>query len=79
MKLAICLTLLVSFSAWSRNTMDFSRVLTEDLKHDLVKDDDKFKKTSSRGPASVSPSIEPVIEETPKIDKNIRQIGPNKW
>lgn len=79
MKLILCLTMLMSFSAYSKTKIDFSQALNEDVKQDIQKDDQKFKKELTRGPASVQPEREYQIEETPKMDKNVRQIGPNKW
>ncbi len=79
MKFFICLSLLVSALAWSKTGVDFNQAITEDVKKEFKKDEDKFKKESFRGPASVQNEQENVIEETPKLDKNIRQIGPNKW
>jgi len=79
MKLILCLTLLMSFSAYSKTKIDFSQALNEDVEQDIKKDDEKFKKEATRGPASVQPEQEMQIEDTSKIDKNVRQIGPNKW
>lgn len=79
MKLILCVTLLMSFSAYSKTKIDFSQALNEDVEQDIKKDDEKFKKEATRGPASVRPEQDVQIEDTPKIDKNVRQIGPNKW
>jgi hypothetical protein len=80
MKLLICISLLVSMSAFAKTKIDFSQALNEDVEQDIKKDDDKFKKEAARGPASVAPvEHENATEDTPKIDKNVRQIGPNKW
>jgi hypothetical protein len=79
MKIIFCLTFLVSMSALAKSGIDFSQAINEDVKKEIRKDEDKFKKESFRGPASVEVEHENVIEDVPKIDKNIRQIGPNKW
>jgi hypothetical protein len=71
---------MLSLTAFAKPTkIDFSQAINEDLEQDIKKDDEKFKKEAARGPASVSPEVNPRIEDTPKLDKNIRQIGPNKW
>ena len=79
MKLILCLMVLVSFSTFAKTKIDFSQALNEDVEQDIRKDDEKFKKEATRGPASVQTEQENPIMETPKIDKNVRQIGPNKW
>lgn len=79
MKLFICLTILVSMNAYSKTKIDFSQALNEDVEKDIKQDDDKFKKEANRGPASVQTEHENPIQDTSKIDKNVRQIGPNKW
>lgn len=79
MKLILCLLVLVSFSTFAKTKIDFSQALNEDVEQDIRKDDEKFKKEATRGPASVQPEQATPIVETPKIDKNVRQIGPNKW
>ena len=73
MKLILCLTLLMSFGAFAKTKIDFSQALNEDVEKDIRKDDEKFKKDETRGPASVDPEAAQV-EDTPKIDKNVRQI-----
>lgn len=80
MKLIFCLCMLMSVTAFAKPTkIDISQAINEDLEQDIKKDDEKFKKEAVRAPASVSPEVNPRIEDTPKLDKNIRQIGPNKW
>ncbi len=79
MKLILCLMVLVSFSTFAKTKIDFSQALNQDVEQDIRKDDEKFKKEATRGPASVQTEQENPIMETPKIDKNVRQIGPNKW
>ena len=80
MKYLLVLSLFVSASTWGKPTViNFTQVLTEDLQTDIKKDDEKFKTEQSRGPASVEAEGQSVIQEVPKLDKNVRQIGPNKW
>lgn len=78
MKIILCTLVLVSSVAWSKTTINFSQALQEDVQKE-VKDDEKFKKEATRGPASVETEHEQVIDEPSKLDKNVRQIGPNKW
>lgn len=78
MKILLCSLVLVSSVAWSKTTINFNQALQEDVQKE-VKDDEKFKKEASRGPASVETEHEQVIDEPSKLDKNVRQIGPNKW
>lgn len=79
MKWVLILSVITVTSAFGKTTTDFSKALNDDLRRDIRKDDEKFRKESFRRPASVEAAEAPVIEETSKIDKNIRQIGPNKW
>jgi hypothetical protein len=79
MKTLFILCLILSVSAFAKSAMDFNQALNDDVTRDIRKDDDKFKKESFRRPASVEIDTENVIEETPKLDKNVRQLGPNKW
>lgn len=79
MKLIICLAVFCSFSAFAKTPTNFNEALLDDVKKEVRKDDEKFKTPASRSPASVETKHEHVIEEIPKIDKNLRQIGPNKW
>lgn len=80
MKYFLLVSLFVSHTSWSRIDVNFNQALNEDLKTEIKKDDFKFKKKSHRAPASVEEiPVRPVITEPPKIDKNIRQIGPQKW
>lgn len=80
MKYLLLLTFLISNFAFSESKVNFNKALQEDLKTEIKKDDFKYKKKSHRAPASVESDSPPVIiQETPKIDKTIRQIGPNKW
>ena len=77
MKLILCL-MLISTVSWSKTVIDFNEALQEDVQKELV-DDTKFKKQIQRRPASVEAAKEPRINEPSKLDKNIRQIGPNQW
>jgi hypothetical protein len=85
MKLSLLtLTLLFSFTAWSKTEVkDFNKVLLNGVQKD-IKDEhnDRFRKVG-RGPASVEEDVQEdrIIDETKKIDKsNFRQIGgPSKW
>ncbi len=79
MKSLFFVTLLFSLSAFAKSPAELSKELSKDIQKDIRKDEDKFRKTVSRIPASTDPIEEPRIDETPKMDKNIRQIGPNKW
>lgn len=80
MKIMLFLIVFISFSAWSVSIGEFSRVMNQEVLNEIRKDEDKYKKESSRAPASVDESIEDKkIEEPNKIDKNVRQIGPNNW
>jgi hypothetical protein len=78
MKFILCLTVLVSANSWSQTIKNFNKALQEDVQKE-IKDDDKFKKDMNRTPASVEVEKEPMIDEPSKMDKNVRQIGPNKW
>ncbi len=78
MKILLCTLVLVSTGAWSKTIINFSQALQEDVQKE-VQDDEKFKKEANRGPASVETEHEQPIDEPSKLDKNVRQIGPNKW
>ena len=79
MKYFLCLSLLAVTSVHAKSIKDFNQVINQDVKSEIRKDEDKFKKVSSRSPASVKAQPEGPTQETPKIDKNVRQIGPNEW
>lgn len=81
MKFLFSILFLLSFSAWAKPVVDFNSVLMENVQKDIQKDEDKFKsKELSRGPASVGATEDDArVQEVPKLDKNLRQIGPNKW
>jgi hypothetical protein len=77
MKYAICLFLIGGTTSWA-TTVDFNKAIREDVRKEIKKDEHKFKKEAKRAPASIS--VEgPILKEPSKIDKNLRQIGPNKW
>ncbi len=78
MKFILCLTVLVTTSSWSQTIKSFNKALQEDVQKEL-KDDDKFRKEVTRGPASVEMKKGTVTDEPSKLDKNVRQFGPNKW
>ena len=81
MKYTIVLTLAITSAvAWAEPVKNFNKVLIQDVQKQITKDDDSFKsKKSSRTPASVSDVEVAPMEEPSKIDKNVRQIGPNRW
>jgi hypothetical protein len=79
MKMGLCFLILVPFIAQGKSLKDFSSVITREVHQEIRKDEEKFKTKSSRAPASVSPVHDKVVEEPKKIDKTVRQIGPNSW
>ena len=80
MKYALCLSLLwMASSLYAKSTEEFNKTLLNEVRKEIKKDDDSFKKPVQRGPASVGPNPNRVIVEPLDIDKNVRQIGPNKW
>lgn len=80
MKYVLLFCAIFAVGAWAKTTANFNQALTQDLQREIRKDDEKFKKKALRSPASVETEHAPVIQETPKLDKNIRQIGgPDKW
>ena len=78
MKILLCTLVLVSSVAWSKTTINFNQALQEDVQKE-IQDYEKFKKEATRGPASVETEHQQPINEPSKLDKNVRQIGPNKW
>lgn len=78
MKIFVILAFISSL-AWSKTIKDFNQAIYEDASADIKKDQEKFKKSTSRSPASVEVVPESKIEEESKIDKNVRQIGPKNW
>lgn len=79
MKLLIILSAFICFSVEARDVKDLNKALLQDMKKEIQKDDDKFRKPQTRGPASVQEATDSKITEPQKIDKNVRQIGPNAW
>lgn len=79
MKIILCL-LLASPFVWAKSTkINFNEALIRDVEKDIKHDDEKFKTDIRRGPASVEVEKIPAINEKSKIDKNVRQIGPDRW
>ena len=80
MKLSFILILLASsLTTFAKTPTNFNESLLREVEKEIKKDDYSFKKPSSRAPASVQEKYDHPIQETHKIDKNVRQIGPNKW
>ncbi|WP_408095422.1 hypothetical protein ACJVC5_10300 [Peredibacter sp. HCB2-198] len=79
MKLIVSCVLLLSGAAFAGSVKDFNKELIETVKTDFKKDEDAFKTRAARAPASVEVEVTPADEVPNKIDKNVRQIGPNKW
>lgn len=80
MKYLLLSAFLIPSFAFAESSVNFNKALQDDLKSEIRKDDFKYKKKSHRAPASVNSETPPVIiQDTPKIDRTIRQIGPNKW
>lgn len=77
MKFLAGLLLILSYSAYSKE--DFNKAIQQDVKSDIQKDEEKFRKVRARGPASVSENAPVKMQEPDKIEKNVRQIGPNAW
>lgn len=82
MKHILLFSIIITTSAFAKPTVvNFNQVLNEEVQTEIKKDDERFKKDHNRSPASVESTRESsqIIEEVPKLDKNVRQIGPNKW
>jgi hypothetical protein len=79
MKLMLSLLTLMPILTFGKSLKEFNSVITNQVHLEIKKDEDKFKTRSSRAPASVTPVHEQAIEEPKKIDKTVRQIGPNSW
>lgn len=80
MKLVLMIILIATHSVFAQARVEeFNKILSEDVQKDFKKDEEKFKTRQMRSPASVEVEHEAPIEETSKIDKSYRQIGPNKW
>lgn len=80
MKFTIAFAIVVmATTAWAGPVKDFNKVLIQDVQKQISKDDESFKtRAATRAPASVEVEVAPTEEPT-KIDKNVRQIGPNNW
>ncbi len=78
MKLLL-IALVISSPVFSRTTPDFNRELAADLKSDLSKDEEKFRKVPTRGPASTTPLEKVEFEGPDKIEKNVKQLGHPNW
>lgn len=80
--LLFCLAL-ISVHAFAKSEVkNFNDVLIQNVQSDIQNDNDQqFRKRSvGRGPASVESEPEGrYIEQEKKIDKNVRQIGNQKW
>ncbi len=80
MKLLLILSL-ISFSVYAKSPLaDFNQTINEEIKTEIKKDDEAFKKKGpmKREPASVEVEVA-LPEEPEKIEKNVRQIGPKTW
>ena len=70
----------ITHTAYGKEASNFNRVLLDEVKKEISNDDEYLKKTPQRGPASVAPTKVPTpIQDTSKIDRNVRQIGPDSW
>ncbi len=78
MKLLL-VSLVLSFSTLSLSHPDFNQELAADVKSELSKDDEKFKKVPVRGPASATPVEKVEFEGPDKIEKNVKQLGHQSW
>lgn len=79
MKTLICF-LLITSNAWAKSVDEFNKSILQDVTKDIQKDEEKFKKSApSRGPASVNPVKMRKFPGPEKIEKNVKQIGPNDW
>jgi hypothetical protein len=69
----------------AKEVKDFNKVLMDGVQKDIRTDNDQSLKTKDsvmRRPASIEKEdtrLRPVIQEDNKIDKNVRQIGSQKW
>ena len=79
MKILIGLLIILPTISFGKSLKEFNSIITKEVDREIRKDEDKFKVPSRRAPASVSPVKEEVLEEPKKIDKTVRQIGPNSW
>jgi hypothetical protein len=79
MKIMLCFLMVVPLVAFSKSLKEFNTVITREVDQEIRKDEEKFKSPAFRAPASVTPAVVPSVEEPKKIDKTVRQIGPNSW
>lgn len=80
MKFIILSALLISSFAWAKGPREnFNKLLMEDVKSDIKKDEDKFRVKPSRGPASVEPEVAPIPHKESPIEKKDKVIGPERW
>lgn len=84
MKSFIIFTMLLSFSAWAKTTVqDFNQLLIEDMKEDVKSEKFEKKKSLGRGPASVDEPTnqDKLNDHKKKIDKskNVNQLGRPEW
>ncbi len=80
MKLAALFLIFMSGVEAKSDLKDFNSTIQEEIKTQIKKDDEAFKKTPvrSRAPASVESEIHPPSVPE-KIEKNYQQIGPKSW
>jgi hypothetical protein len=78
MKLLL-VVLVISIPVFGRHNPDFNQELAADLKSEISKDNEKFKKVPVRGPASVTPVEKVEFEGPEKIEKNVKQLGHRSW
>lgn len=79
MKLILFTMLFLSLPVLAKSNQDFNKVLLEGVKKDIRKDEDSYKKQAVRAPASVEVEVVSQPEVPTKVDRNVRQIGPNRW
>jgi polyhydroxyalkanoate synthesis regulator phasin len=84
MKILLAL-LSISFMAFAGKTVkDFNKVLIDDVKTNVKKDDESFKTNQGRSPASIPTATETEVmqdqkKSIDKIEKNVKQLGPKEW
>lgn len=77
MKILTAIILILSFTAFAKE--DFNHAILQDVKTDIQKDEEKFRKVRARGPASVIENVPVQIQEPEKIEKNVKQLGHKEW
>jgi uncharacterized protein YxeA len=79
----ILISLLSSGFIWSKSTVDhFNEVLQSEVRNDIKKDEERFRKTPMRTPASVEEvphKNQAQQQEGLKFDRNHRQLGSESW